>query len=128
MPAASSCPNTLIPKALVKIFELCKLAELAAGTVKQIEVRGASSDPFALFNIDGCLHLTDDTCTHGFASLSLGEIKGHTVYCPLHGGAFDITTGQPCELPCTLPIRCYRVWVEGETVMSDLAELASAES
>jgi nitrite reductase/ring-hydroxylating ferredoxin subunit len=112
----------------VKIFDLCKLAELGAGTVRQIEVHEASSEPYALFNAEGRLYLTDDTCTHGFASLSLGEIKGHTVYCPLHGGAFDITTGQPCELPCTLPIRCYRVWVEGETVMSDLAELASAES
>ena len=128
MPAASSCPNTSTPDTRVKIFELCKLAEVGAGTVKQIEVHGASPEPFALFNVEGRLHLTEDTCTHGFASLSLGEIKGHIVHCPLHGGAFDITSGQPCELPCTLPIKCYRVWVEGETVVSDLAELAPSES
>jgi nitrite reductase/ring-hydroxylating ferredoxin subunit len=128
MPAASSCPNTSIPKTRVKIFELCKLAEVGAGTVKQIEVHEASPEPFALFNLEGRLHLTEDTCTHGFASLSLGEIKGRIVYCPLHGGAYDITTGQPCELPCTLPIKCYRVWVERETVVSDLTELAPAES
>ena len=112
----------------MKIFELCKLAEIGAGTVKQIEVHEASAEPFALFNVEGHLHLTDDTCTHGFASLSLGELRGHIVHCPLHGGAFDITSGQPCELPCTLPIKCYRVWVEGETVMSDLTELAPPES
>jgi nitrite reductase/ring-hydroxylating ferredoxin subunit len=112
----------------VKIFELCKLADVGAGTVKQIELHDASPEPFALFNVGGRLHLTDDTCTHGFASLSLGEIKGHIVTCPLHGGAFDIATGQPCELPCTLPIKCYRVWVEGETVVSDLAELAPVET
>jgi len=112
----------------VKIFELCKLAEVGAGTVKQIEVHEASAEPFALFNVEGRLHLTDDTCTHGFASLSLGEITGHIVHCPLHGGAFDVTSGEPCELPCTLPIRCYRVWVEGETVVSDLAELTPAGS
>jgi nitrite reductase/ring-hydroxylating ferredoxin subunit len=128
MPAASSYPNTSIPEARVKIFALCKLAEVGVGTVKQIEVHEASYEPFALFNVEGRLHLTDDTCTHGFASLSLGEVKGHTVHCPLHGGAFDITSGEPCELPCTLPIKCYRVWVEGETVVSDLTELTPAGS
>ena len=110
----------------VKIFELCKVAEVGTGTAKQIELHEASPEPFALFNVEGDLHLTEDTCTHAFASLSQGEIKGHIVYCPLHGGAFDIVTGQPCELPCTLPIKRYRVWVEGETVVSDLTELAPA--
>jgi nitrite reductase/ring-hydroxylating ferredoxin subunit len=112
----------------VKIFELCKVAEVGAGTAKQIELHEASPEPFALFNVEGGLHLTEDTCTHAFASLSQGEIKGHIVYCPLHGGAFDIVTGQPCELPCTLPIKRYRVWVEDETVVSDLTELAPAAS
>jgi nitrite reductase/ring-hydroxylating ferredoxin subunit len=114
----------LIPRGYVKIFELCKLTEVGAGMVKQIELRETGADPFALFNVEGGLQLTEDTCTHGFASLSQGEVKGHIVYCPLHGGAFDITTGQPCELPCTLPIKRFRVWVEGETVVSDLSELA----
>jgi nitrite reductase/ring-hydroxylating ferredoxin subunit len=107
----------------VKIFELCQLAEVGAGTARQIELREASPEPFALFNVEGGLHLTEDTCTHAFASLSQGEIQGNIVYCPLHGGAFDVTTGQPCEPPCMLPIKRYRVWVEGETVMSDLTEL-----
>ena len=107
----------------MKIFELCKLAEVGAGSARQVEVREAGAEPFALFNLQGDLHLTEDTCTHGFASLSQGEIRGQTVFCPLHGGAFDITTGQPCELPCTLPIRRFRVWVEGEAVLSDFTEL-----
>ncbi len=112
----------------MKIFELCKLAEVCAGTAKQIELRETGLEPFALFNVEGGLYLTEDTCTHAFASLSQGEIEGHIVYCPLHGGAFDLTTGQPCELPCTLPIKRYRVWVEDETVLSDLTELALDES
>jgi nitrite reductase/ring-hydroxylating ferredoxin subunit len=112
----------------VKIFELCKLAEIGSGTAKQIELREASGEPFALFNVAGGLHLTEDTCTHGFASLSQGELKGHIVHCPLHGGAFDVATGEPCELPCTMPIKCYRVWVEDETVVSDLTELTLAAS
>jgi nitrite reductase/ring-hydroxylating ferredoxin subunit len=127
MPAVSSCPATSTRERM-KIFELCKLAEVAAGGVRQIEVHEANPEPFALFNVDGELHLTEDTCTHGFASLSQGEVRGGAIYCPLHGGAFDIATGQPCELPCTLPIRRYRVWVDGDNVVSDLSELAAVES
>ncbi len=112
----------------MKIFELCKLAEVGAGTAKQIEVREANPEPFALFNIEGGLHLTEDTCTHAFASLSQGEIQGRIVHCPLHGGAFDIVSGEPCELPCTVPLKRYRVWTEGETVVSDFTELAPPES
>jgi nitrite reductase/ring-hydroxylating ferredoxin subunit len=112
----------------VKVFELCKLAEVGVGTAKQIELHDTGREPFALFNVAGALHLTEDTCTHGFASLSQGEIQGQVVHCPLHGGAFDVTSGQPCELPCTLPIKCYRVWVEGDAVVSDLTELAQAEN
>jgi nitrite reductase/ring-hydroxylating ferredoxin subunit len=112
----------------VKTFKLCKLDEIRAGTARLIELHAVNAEPLALFNVAGGLHLTEDTCTHGFASLSQGEVRGHTVHCPLHGGAFDLTTGQPCELPCTLPIKRYRVWVEGETVMSDLSELALADS
>ena len=63
----------------MKIFELCKLAEVGAGTAKQIELREASPEPFALFNVEGGLHLTEDTCTHAFASLSQGEIQGNLV-------------------------------------------------
>ena len=107
----------------MKIFELCKLAEIGTGTARQIEVREASPEPFALFHLAAGLHLTEDTCTHGFASLSQGEVRGQRVYCPLHGGAFDVSTGEPCELPCTLPIKRYRVWVEGEAVLSDFTEL-----
>ncbi len=107
-------------------FKLCKRDEISAGAAKLIELQGANAEPLALFNVDGDLHLTEDTCTHGFASLSQGEVRGHTVFCPLHGGAFDLATGQPCELPCTLPIKRYRVWVEDESVVSDLTELAES--
>jgi nitrite reductase/ring-hydroxylating ferredoxin subunit len=40
-------------------------------------------------------HVTDDTCTHGFASLSEGTVEGHVVTCPWHGWTFDVRTGRP---------------------------------
>jgi len=104
-----------------KIWHLCKAEEISPGTVKQIELHDASSEAFALFNLGGVFHLTEDTCTHGFASLSQGTLDDHIIICPLHGGAFDILTGKAYEAPCTLPIKKYRVWREGEDVVSDLS-------
>jgi nitrite reductase/ring-hydroxylating ferredoxin subunit len=102
------------------IFKLCKLAELKPGTVRQVELP-AAGDPLALFNIDGALFLTEDTCTHGMAPLSFGFIENGIIYCPLHGGGFEIATGRAVVSPCSTDIRCYRVWCDGDDVVTDLS-------
>jgi nitrite reductase/ring-hydroxylating ferredoxin subunit len=107
------------------IIILCKANELDSGAARQIEV-AAVPDPLALFNVDGELYLTDDTCTHGMAPLSLGFVENGLVYCPLHGGAFELATGRATVLPCTVAIKSYRVWREGEDVVTDLSPRPTA--
>ena len=101
------------------VFKLCKFAELEPGAARQVEVP-AADEPLALFNLDGELFLTDDTCTHGMAPLSLGFVEDGIVYCPLHGGGFEIATGRAVISPCNTDIRCYRVWREGDDIVTDL--------
>lgn len=103
----------------MKIVRLCKASAVAPGSVRQIEVEGID-DPLALFNVEGRFYLTEDTCTHGFASLSQGEVDGDIVLCPLHGGAFKIATGEPVEYPCTIALKTFRVWQDGEDVVAEL--------
>src|ERR1051325_5636222 len=102
------------------VHRLCKFAELEPGAARQIEIPGAA-DPFALFNVDGELFLTDDTRTHAMAPLSLGFIENGLVYCPLHGGAFEIATGKAVVSPCVTDLKCYRVWREGDDILTDLS-------
>ena len=102
------------------VFKLCKAADLAPGAARQIEIP-ALGDPVALFNIDGDLFLIDDTCTHGMAPLSLGFVEDGLVYCPLHGGAFALATGRAAVSPCSTGIKSYRVWLEGDDVVTDLS-------
>lgn len=80
----------------------------------------------AVFNLDGDFFATDDTCTHGFASLSEGYIEDGIVECPWHGGSFDIRTGAPREDPCRIPLRVYAVTVRDTDVWIDLDEAAIA--
>ncbi len=43
----------------------------------------------------------DDRCPHMSAPLSLGELDGCLVSCPLHSGQFDLATGNPTRMPTT---------------------------
>ena len=43
----------------------------------------------------------DDRCPHMSAPLSLGELDGCLLACPLHSGQFDLATGNPTRMPTT---------------------------
>lgn len=88
--------------------------------VKQIEVAGRA--PVALYNLDGEFFATDDTCTHGEASLAEGDIDGGEIYCPFHMGAFDIRTGEATVAPCAQALRSYGVNVVGDSITIEIPE------
>lgn len=43
----------------------------------------------------------DDRCPHMSAPLSIGELDGCLLACPLHSGQFDLATGLPTRMPTT---------------------------
>ena len=43
----------------------------------------------------------DDRCPHMAAPLSIGELEGCVVACPLHDGRFDLCTGDVVQMPTT---------------------------
>ena len=43
----------------------------------------------------------DDRCPHMSAPLSLGQLDGCVVDCPLHSGQFDLSNGLPTRMPTT---------------------------
>ncbi len=92
----------------------CATEELAPDEILQVFVEGRA--PIAVYNLDGEFFATDDTCTHGDASLAEGDIEDGEVVCPFHMGAFDIRTGEATAPPCVIPIRSYPVRIEGGTV------------
>ncbi|WP_207779397.1 non-heme iron oxygenase ferredoxin subunit [Zavarzinia aquatilis] len=86
---------------------LCRAADVPDGGALKIERAGRP--PLAVFNVGGRFFVTDDTCTHGEASLSEGEIDADecVVECPWHSGAFDLATGKPCGAPCTIALKIH---------------------
>lgn len=96
-----------------------------AGTPQRVVVDGLP--PLAIFKLDdGQCYVTDDTCTHGEASLSDGFIEGDQIECPWHSGRFCVKTGEAKAMPATEPIRAYPTRVIGGQVCIEVDEASAS--
>jgi 3-phenylpropionate/trans-cinnamate dioxygenase ferredoxin subunit len=49
----------------------------------------------------------DNVCTHAYARLSEGRLRGFRLICSLHGASFDCRTGAVLGAPAIQPLRTY---------------------
>jgi nitrite reductase/ring-hydroxylating ferredoxin subunit len=92
---------------MTESLRLCAVADLAPGQFQRFEPAGR--DPVLLCNVDGSFYAVDDECTHAIADLSEGRMEGEIVFCPMHGGSFNVRSGKACSLPCKQALRTYVV-------------------
>ena len=100
-------------------LRLCRVDDIELDGMKRVNVPG-HGDALCVYRTAEGVFVTDDTCTHGLASLSEGDVEDGVVRCPYHGGAFDIRTGAAVESPCVDPIRTYTAWIEDGQVVAAL--------
>src|SRR5882762_9522566 len=73
-------------------------SELAPGEMRRVTF--GDLDVLLAHTSNGIVAI-DDRCPHMSAPLSLGELDGCLVACPLHSGQFDLATGNPTRMPTT---------------------------
>jgi 3-phenylpropionate/trans-cinnamate dioxygenase ferredoxin subunit len=78
------------------------LADLPPGTTRRVSY--GDHDVLVAHTAAG-IAAVDDRCPHMSAPLSLGELDGCVVACPLHAGRFDLETGEPVQMPTTGGLR-----------------------
>jgi nitrite reductase (NADH) small subunit len=88
-------------------------SELAPGACMEASVGGR---PVALYNVDGTLYATTNTCPHRGGPLGQGMLDGPAVMCPWHAWTWDVRTGENTANP-GLCIPTYEVKVEDGQVM-----------
>jgi naphthalene 1,2-dioxygenase system ferredoxin subunit len=76
----------------------------------------------ALYRLEGGVFATDNICTHAYALLSEGWLDGEAIECPLHGGCFNVKTGEALCDPVTEPLQTYPVRVENGEVFLNLPD------
>ncbi len=97
-------------------FPIGTVDELPAGSRTRVYL---GTEAIAVFNVGGTFHAVSDRCTHGRASLSDGVVDPTTcvLECPWHAGKFDVRSGAPVGGPPQVPIKVFRVKVEGKRVL-----------
>jgi 3-phenylpropionate/trans-cinnamate dioxygenase ferredoxin subunit len=61
----------------------------------------------------------ENMCSHAYAHLEGGRVRGPHIFCPLHGVRFDMRTGAPSGELTKKPIQTWPATVEDGTVMVD---------
>lgn len=93
-----------------ELLHLCAAVDIQDQQSKRVTLPSKSA--IAVFRLGDEYFALDDLCSHGLASLCDGEIEDDQIFCPFHGGAFDIRTGKATERPCTLPVKSYEIIVK----------------
>lgn len=55
------------------------------------------------------VYALDNICTHAFARMHEGRLRGIRLICPLHGASFDVRDGKVLGAPAALPLAVHRV-------------------
>jgi 3-phenylpropionate/trans-cinnamate dioxygenase ferredoxin subunit len=93
------------------------LTDLPEGEGLRVEHDGQA---VAVFRVGDEVHAIGDRCSHAEASLSEGDLFDNEIECPLHGAAFDVTTGKPLTLPATKPVDVYAAQIRDGNVFIEI--------
>ena len=96
-------PSLLTPGAAAAPFApALPLAALPAGAMRRVTFGDID---VLLAHTPAGIVAVGDRCPHMAAPLSVGELDGCVVACPLHSGRFDLSTGEPIRMPTTGGLR-----------------------
>src|SRR5687767_324354 len=101
-----------------QFFPVAAVDSLPPGKGRTVHLKGRD---FAVYNVSGEFFAIDDSCPHRGGPLGAGFLENDQVYCPLHGWAFNVKTGECLSNP-SKPIRSYPTRVENGEVHIGLDE------
>ena len=99
------------------MIEAGSINEIKPGKMKRVDTPDGKR--ILICNVDGEFFAVDDMCTHEDASLYLGCLKGNQVQCSLHGGMFNVKTGEATVEPAELPLKTYVVTLKNDSIQVD---------
>jgi nitrite reductase/ring-hydroxylating ferredoxin subunit len=67
------------------------------------------------------IYAVDNICTHAYARLNEGRLRGTRLICPLHGASFDVRDGRVLGTPAIEPLVTHAVTVTGDRIEISIA-------
>lgn len=100
-------------------YRVANIGDMQPGELRYVEAGGKA---ICLANVGGEVYALNNACTHEHASLADGSIDGERLECPLHGGAFNVVSGEPENYPVSWPVKTYSVRIEGDEIFVGIRE------
>lgn len=97
---------------MAEFVTVARLSELDPGIAKAVEVNGKE---IAVYNVNGKIFATDNTCLHQGGPLGEGMLEGNVVTCPWHMWQYNVCTGENLE-DSLLKVETYPVQVDGDDI------------
>lgn len=82
------------------------LADLPPGQMRCVEIAGV---PVLLVHAKDGVFAVHNICSHAYARMDEGRLRGHRLICPLHGASFDVRNGTVLGAPATAPLQSFPV-------------------
>src|SRR5579871_3187451 len=89
-----------------EFMPVLSLAELPAGTMRAVTV--GTRELLLCHTKDG-VFAVDNICSHAYARLCEGRLRGTRIICPLHGASFDARDGRVLGPPAAQPLAAFAV-------------------
>ncbi len=102
---------------MAEFVRMCSVENLQDGGMLKVEVLGCD---YLVIKRGEDIYVVDADCTHEWGDLSQGSLEGGVVTCPLHGGQFNIKSGEVLRDPPNFPLQTYSVKVESNEVYADV--------
>ena len=81
-----------------------RLADVGVGRMRSLKM---GDREIVLCHTRDGVFAVDNICTHAFARLSEGFLRGTRLTCPLHGASFDVCSGRVLGGPTVLPLAAH---------------------
>ena len=76
--------------------EVVDVSDLEVGGLRAVEFHGRK---LLLCRVADDFYAIENRCPHAEVPLTRGQLRGHELICPFHGGRLDVRDGSPVEAP-----------------------------
>ena len=86
---------------------------LDPGAMRALEIGGRK---VLVCRAGEAFYALENRCPHAEVELSSGQLVGHVLECPVHGGKLDVRDGRPCAQPIRRPATTFAVRAAGDAI------------
>ena len=106
-----------------QFHKVMALSDLKEGSMRDCTLDGR--EVVVCRTKEGTVYALDNICTHAFARMCEGRLRGTRLICPLHGASFDVRDGRALGAPASKPLACHEVRLAGDDVEVRLTPTAA---